>query len=284
MLKLFMQKNMDILKLIDDFMNSKLVSQIVGSIIILILGLIAIKIVERVLRKGLKRSKLDGVLHTFIINTAKVILYIVLLVTVLGQLGVKTTTFITMLGACGAAIALALKDSLSNFAGGILIIVNKPFVKGDLIDACGVSGKVEKIDLLYSTLITGDNKVISIPNGSLAADVVVNYSEANLRRIDCKFGIGYDADIAQAKSIIASIIEKSPLLLSDPEPVIGVTNHGDNAVELDVFVWCKTDDYHPARYGLYEDVKNAFDANGVSIPYPQVVVHFEGKQNETTEA
>lgn len=275
---------MDILKLIDDFMNSKLVSQVAASVLVLVIGIIAIKIVEHVLRKALKRSKLDGVLHTFIINTAKVALWIVLLVTVLGQLGVKTTTFITMLGACGAAIALALKDSLSNFAGGILIIVNKPFVRGDLIDACGVSGKVEKIDLLYSTLITADNKVISIPNGSLSADVVINYSEANVRRVDCKFGIGYDADIAQAKQIIASIIEKSPLFMNDPAPVIGVTNHGDNAVELDVFAWCKTEDYHPARYSLYEEVKNAFDANGVSIPYPQVVVHFDGKSEAAAQS
>ena len=182
---------MDILKAFNGLKSSQIVSNIIGSLVILIVGLIIMKVVLHLLRKGLGKTKLDGALHTFVVNTVKVLLWILLVVTILSHMGVSMTAFLTMLGAGGAAIALALKDSLANFAGGILVIVNKPFEKGDYIEACGIGGKVEQIDLLYSTLVTLDNKVITIPNGKLSTDVVVNFSRADRRRVDTRFNIGY---------------------------------------------------------------------------------------------
>ena len=248
-------------------------SRIISSVLILLGGLILMKLATYFLKKVLGRSALDAALYTFIINTAKVLMWIVLIITLLSNLGVPTTTFITVIGACGAAIALALKDSLANFAGGVLIIVNKPFEKGDYIETAGVGGKVEKIDLLYSTLVTLDNKVISIPNGKLSSDVVVNFSRADRRRVDTKFSIGYADNIDQAKAVIHSIIKKANLFFDDPEPTIGVASYGDNAVEIEVLAWCKTENYYPAKYYLQEEVKKAFDENGIEIPYPQLVIH-----------
>ena len=248
-------------------------SRIISSVLILLGGLILMKVATYFMKKVLKRSALDAALYTFIINTARVLMWVVLIITLLSNLGVPTTTFITVVGACGAAIALALKDSLSNFAGGVLIIVNKPFEKGDYIETAGIGGKVEKIDLLYSTLVTLDNKVISIPNGKLSSDVVVNFSRADRRRVDTKFSIGYNDDIGQAKAVIRSIIKKANLFFDDPEPTIGVSSYGDNAVEIEVLAWCKTENYYPAKYYLQEEVKKAFDKNGIEIPYPQLVIH-----------
>ena len=133
---------------------------------------------------------------------------------------------------------------------------------------------MEKIDLLYSTLVTLDNKVISIPNGKLSTDVVVNFSRADRRRVDTKFGIGYDDDIGEAKKVIHQIIERANLFLDDPAPTIGVAAYGESAVEIEVLAWCKTENYYPAKYYLQEEVKRAFDENGIEIPYPQTVVHF----------
>lgn len=265
---------MEFLSKIEAFFSSTMASRVLSSVVILIVGLIIIKIAIAFLKKALKSSRLDAALHTFIINTSKVLMLVLLVITLLGNLGVPTTTFVTVIGACGAAIALALRDSLANFAGGILILINKPFEKGDYIEASGVGGKVEKIDLLYSTLVTLDNKVISIPNGKLSTDVVVNFSRADRRRVDTKFGIGYDDDIGEAKKVIHQIIERANLFLDDPAPTIGVAAYGESAVEIEVLAWCKTENYYPAKYYLQEEVKRAFDENGIEIPYPQTVVHF----------
>lgn len=273
---------MEFLSKIEAFFSSTMASRVFSSVVILIAGLVIIKIAVYCLKKALKRSRLDAALHTFIVNTSKVLMLVLLIITLLGNLGVPTTTFVTVIGACGAAIALALRDSLANFAGGILIIVNKPFEKGDYIETAGVGGKVEKIDLLYSTLVTLDNKVISIPNGKLSADVVVNFSRADRRRVDTKFGIGYDDDIKEAKEVIHQIIERANLFLDDPAPTIGVAAYGESAVEIEVLAWCKTENYYPAKYYLQEEVKRAFDENGIAIPYPQTVVHFSREDEKKT--
>ncbi len=264
---------MEFITKVTSMLESGMGSRIISSILILIVGFILMKVAVYFMKKALQRSRLDAALYTFIINTAKVLMWIVLIITLLSNLGVPTTTFITVIGACGAAVALALKDSLGNFAGGILIIVNKPFEKGDYIETAGIGGKVEKIDLLYSTLVTLDNKVISIPNGKLSADVVVNFSRADRRRVDTKFSIGYDDDISRAKEVIHQIIRKANLFLDDPEPTIGVASYGDNAVEIEVLAWCNTENYYPAKYYLQEEVKKAFDESGIDIPYPQLVIH-----------
>ncbi len=248
-------------------------SPIVIALAIFVIGAIAIKIILKVLKRALQKTPVDQALHTFIGNVVKVILWLMVIVTALGKLGIPTSTFVTVIGACGAAIALALKDSLSNVAGGILILLNKSFGKGDFIEVSGVSGSVDSIDLLTTILRTVDNKVVSIPNGSISTSVLTNYSKENLRRVDCQFGIGYDSDIDVVKRVLQDVVNSCQQALNEPATFIGVNSHGDNAVLIDCRVWTRNTDYWQVKYYLEENVKKAFDAAGISIPFPQVDVH-----------
>lgn len=238
-----------------------------------ILGLIAIKIALRITRHALEKSSLDSVLYTFVINSIKVIGAIVLITMCLGFLGVQMSTIIAVVGAAGAAIALALKDSLANIAGGVMIIVTKPFSRDDFIDVGQVSGKVKDIDLFLTTLSTYDNKIITIPNGLINTSVLVNHSREGTRRVDCKFSIGYGSDISYVKELMEDICDKCSLILEEPEPVIGVSSHGESSIVMDLMAWCKTEDYFTVKYFLEEEVKKEFDEKGISIPYPQMDVH-----------
>jgi len=244
-------------------------------IVLMVVGLIAIKLILKITRKTLMKSSSDPVIYTFVNNAVKVVLLIVLITMALGVLGVSMTTIVAVVGAAGAAIALALKDSLANIAGGIMIIITQPFKKDDLIDVGEVSGKVENIDLFLTTLKTFDNKTITIPNGIINTSILVNHSMEDNRRVDCTFGIGYDNDIAKAKSILKEVCDSNPMIFTEPKPLIGVANHGDSAVMLDVKVWCKTDDYWDVKYYLEENVKLAFDDNGIEIPYNKLDVHLK---------
>ena len=191
----------------------------------------------------------------------------------LSVLGVSPSTIIAVVGAAGAAIALALRDSLANIAGGVMIIITKPFSQNDFIDVGEVSGKVEQIDLFLTTLKTYDYKTITIPNGIINTSILVNHSLEDKRRVDCVFGIGYDNDIQKVKNILYDICETNQDILKEPEPLIGIAEHGQNAVMVDMKVWCKTEAYWDVKYFLEENVKLAFDENGINIPYPQLDVH-----------
>ncbi len=240
---------------------------------VLIAGLILVKIALGITRRALEKTALDASIHTFVLSALRILLYIVLVVVLLGVLEVPTTPLITVLGAGGAAIALALKDSLGNIAGGLLILVNQPFKKGDEIDIGGTYGEVDKIDLFVTTLRTYDNKEITIPNGNITTSVIVNYSRRTSRRVDCKFGISYDSDIALAKSVLLRVAQSNPDIYTDPAPFIGVASHDESEVKLDLKVWCDTDKYYSVKYYLTEQVKLAFDEADISIPYPQMDVH-----------
>lgn len=244
-----------------------------GAVVILVVGLILIRIIMKIIRRALTRTSLDGAIYTFILSAVKIVLYVVLVVVLLTELKVPTAPLVTVLGACGAAVALALKDSLGNIAGGLLILVNQPFKKGDVIDAVGINGMVENIDLFVTTLKTFDNKVITVPNGTLNTSVIVNYSSEPIRRVDCKFGISYDSDLARAMEILAAVAESDPDIYKEPAPFIGVASHQDSAVLLDLKVWCLTEKYYDVQYYLMEQVKLAFDEADISIPYPQMDVH-----------
>ena len=242
------------------------------AVAVLVAGLILIKVVMGITRRALEKTAMDAAIHTFVLSALRIVLYIVLVVVLLGVLKVPTTPLITVLGAGGAAIALALKDSLGNIAGGLLILVNQPFKKGDEIDIGGTYGEVDKIDLFVTTLRTYDNKEITIPNGNINTSVIVNYSRRDRRRVDCKFGISYDSDIALAKSVLLRVAQSNPDIYADPVPFVGVASHGDSAVVLDLKVWCDTDQYYAVKYYLTEQVKLAFDEAHISIPYPQMDV------------
>ncbi|MHC1721615.1 MAG: mechanosensitive ion channel family protein [Aminipila sp.] len=245
------------------------------ALIVLAIGFILIKITLGIIRRALNKTTLDSSLHTFIGNSIKVILWVILLVTILGVMGIPTSTFIAVLGAGGAAIALALKDSLGNIAGGIIILVTKPFKRGDYIDIIEVAGIVEEIDLLYTILKTFDNKVVNVPNGKITNAVMVNYSSEATRRVDCQFGIGFEDDISKAKELLLAVAESNPEIFKEPEPFVGVSGRGDNSVNIDLRVWCNTEEYWNVKYFLEENVNLAFDEAGISVPYPQLQVHYK---------
>lgn len=252
-----------------------LVAAAVSTILMLLAGLVIIKVVLHVIRRLLSHTSLDAAVHTFIVNTCKAAMLVVLVITILSFLGLPTTSLVTLVGACGAAVALALKDSLSNFAGGILILVSKPFNRGDLIETGNTMGRVQNIDLLYTTLLTLDYRVVTIPNGLISTQVVTNHTKASRRRVNGKFGISYESDIEKAKKVLRDVIDNSDLFLQDPPPIIGVSEHGDSAVMIDTLVWCSTKDYYDADYYLKETVKLAFDEAGIEIPYSNVTVHLD---------
>ncbi len=242
---------------------------------IVVIGYIIINVLSRILRKALSKSRVDDALIPFGVNCMRIFLWILIFVTALSTMGIPPTAFLTAIGAAGVAIALALKDSLGNFAGGILIILTKPFSKGDYIEDYQTSGKVDKIDLLYTTLTTFDNKTITIPNGKLANSTVVNFTRAENRRVDCTFGIGYVDDISLAKSVLLQVAKSNEKIFSDPPPIIGVANHDESRIAMDLKVWCATDDYWDVKYYLEEHVKLAFDDEGITIPYRQIDLHMK---------
>lgn len=246
---------------------------LIVTVLILLAGAIIIKIILRIVRRTLEKSSMDQVLYKFILKIINISLWIVLLLMILERFGFKVSSLLTVLAAAGAAIALALKDSLANVAGGIMIMVNKPFSQDDYVDINGNMGKVKDIDLFVTHLHTYDNKVITIPNGLINTSILINYTNENKRRVDCVFGIGYNDDISRVKEIMAGIAAASDLILNEPEPVIGVASHQDNCILMDFKVWCETDDYWDVKYYLEETVKLAFDKEGITIPYPQMDIH-----------
>ena len=242
---------------------------------IILVGYIMIRILCGIIRKALIKSKLDEVLHTFIINCIRIVLWIIVFITALSYVQFPVSAFLTALGAAGVAVALALKDSLSNFAGGILIILSKPFKKGDYIEDYQTAGQVEKIDLLYTTLVTYDNKIITIPNGKLANSTIVNYTKMESRRVDCTFSVTYQDDISKVKDILQAVAESNPIIFGEPVPLIGVARQGEGKMEVDLKVWCKTEDYLDVKYYLQEQVKIAFDEADIRMAYPQMEVQLK---------
>ena len=239
------------------------------ALLVLIVGLLLTKLVLKVARKVLDKSSLDESVYKFLLKTIKYGLYLLIFVVVLTCLHVPTAPLVTVLGACGAAIALALKDSLGNIASGIIILVNQPFIRGDVIEVAGVTGIVQSIDLMVTTLRTFDNKSISIPNATITASVLVNHTRETTRRVDCKFGVSYDADLAKVKDILMTVAASCTDVLPDPQPFFGIAAHKDSAVEVDFKVWCKTSRYWDVKYYLEEQVKYAFDEANITIPFPQ---------------
>lgn len=240
---------------------------------IVIVGRIIVKWIIKLLRKIMVRADLDPILVNFASSIASSILLVIVLIAALDRLGVDTTSFIAVLGAAGLAVGLALKDSLQNFAAGIMMILFRPFKLGDFIEAGGVSGVVEKINVFSTIMKTGDNREIIIPNGQIYAGAITNYSARDTRRIDMVFGIGYGDDILKAKQIMEDILTSHELVLDDPAPVIMVAELADSSVNFNVRPWVKSIDYWPVRSDLLEKIKLAFDANNISIPYPQMDIH-----------
>ena len=251
--------------------------KLIAVIIIVIIGMKAIKWLKKWIKTSFRLDKIDTSLRSFAVSFVSVVLYALLFVTVLMILGVPATSFIAVLTTCAAAIGLALQGSLSNFAGGIMILLFKPFKVGDYIEAAGESGVVSEISVVYTELLTVDNKRITIPNGTLTNSVIENYSSEDLRRVDLTFNTSYDCEVETVKKVIGKVVEANPMVLKNPEPFIRLSEHSDSALTYTVRMWCKNADYWDVNFDTIENVKKAFDENGITIPYNQIDVHIDNK-------
>ncbi|MCP5334882.1 MAG: mechanosensitive ion channel [Oceanospirillaceae bacterium] len=245
------------------------------AVIVFFVGRLLAKIVVNLIVKTMERAEVDATLIKFSQSTGYVLLLLFVLLAALDKLGVNTASLIALVGAAGLAIGLALKDSLQNFSAGIMLLIFRPFRVGDGIEVAGVQGKVEVIGSFSTTILTGDNRQITIPNGTLYADNIINYSAKSCRRIDMIISIGYQDDIRKARDIIEALIRAEPRVLAEPEHLVAVAELADNSVNFVVRPWVKTEDYWPVRYALTEQIKLAFDEHGISIPYPQMDVHIK---------
>ena len=243
------------------------------AILTLVIGLWVIKRVTRVFTKSLENRKIDDSLKPFLRSMVSIILKTLLVISILGMVGIEMTSFIAILGAAGLALGLALSGTLQNFAGGVMILIFKPFKVGDYIEAQGYSGSVKEIQIFNTILNTPDNRIIIIPNGGLSTGSVVNYSTMDTRRVDFTFGIGYDDDIDKAKQTIQSLIDADERILKDPEPFIAVSALADSSVNFAVRTWVKSGDYWPLFFDMNEKVKKEFDKQNIGIPFPQTDVH-----------
>ena len=243
-------------------------------------GIIFLSIGWKVINKTLKRIRrilesknADQTITRFLDNVMNVTLNTVLIIIILQYIGVNLTGLTTIVASAGVALSLALKGSLANLAGGVIILVARPFNVGDFIETTEHSGVVEKISIFYTYLVTFDNKQILIPNGILTDSSIVNYSSKEIRRVDLTFSVAYEEDVIRVKNVLINILKKNELVLEEPEFFVGISMHGDSAINFIVKAWCKTEDYWTVYYDLLETVKIKFDEEGISIPYPQMDLH-----------
>jgi len=246
-----------------------------------VLAALAIFVIGRwvamALRRGVRRVMEKGEVDHIIVGFVGSIVYIALLafvvIAALGQLGIQTTSFIAVLGAAGLAVGLALQGSLANFAAGFLMIIFRPFKVGDFIEGAGVAGVVKEIQIFTTTLKTGDNKIIIIPNAKISGDNITNYSAEETRRVDMTVGVAYDADLSKVRDVLNDIISKDERILSDPPTQVAVAELADSSVNFIVRVWTKSADYWGVKFDATETIKNRFDEEGIGIPFPQRDIH-----------
>lgn len=245
--------------------------KVIAALVILIVGLFVIQLLVRFSRKLMAKRGIDGTLQKFLGDLLSWTLKILLFVVVASKLGVETTSFAAIIGAAGLAIGLALQGSLSNFAGGVLIMIFKPYKIGDFIEAQGVMGTVKEIQIFTTHVNTVGNKLAIIPNGQLSNGNIINYSAEEKRRVDMVFGVSYDADIKQTKALLMELITSHPKVLKDPEPMVKVLELADSSVNFAVRPWVKTEDYWDVFFDTMENGKIALDEAGIEIPYPHSV-------------
>lgn len=249
--------------------------KLVIGLIFLAVGWKLIKRVTVVMNSLMERKNIDRTLQSFLDSLVSILLKIVLVMFVIEYVGGKASSIAAVLASAGLAVGLALQGSLSNFAGGVIILLIRPFNVGDYIEGAGQSGTVEKIGIFYTYISTPDNKQILIPNGNLSNGTVVNYSTKDTRRVDLKFGVGYEQDVAKVKSVLEDIISKEPLIINEPMPFVALAEHAASSLNFVVRVWCKTEDYWKVHFNLLEQVKIRFDEEKISIPYPQMDLHIQ---------
>jgi len=247
--------------------------QLLGALIILGIGFPIANSVSKMILKAMDKRTVDPSLNTFMKQLVNIILKILVGLSAVSVAGVETTSFVAILGAAGFAVGLAFQGSLSNFAGGVLLLILRPFKVGDFIDAAGAAGVVEEIGIVYTTITTPDNKVITVPNGSLANSSITNFSVKELRRVDLVFGTSYDVPVSKAKIAIESVLSSHELVLKDPAWMIRLGAHNASSLDYTVRVWTKAADYWTVHFDLMESIKEKFDAEGIEIPYNKLDVN-----------
>lgn len=249
------------------------IPQIIVAAAIIVVGFIISNLIGKLVVKGMQAKGVDPSIHSFIKTIITLILKFIFILSALSTLNIDVNSFVTALGAAGVTAGIGLQSSISQFASGIQILVNHPFKSGDYIDVGTVSGKVHEIKIMYTVLITVDNKRVIIPNSYITSNNIINYNAEDRRRLDLVFSISYDADIAKAKQVIQKVVEKNNLIFTDPEPVIAVKEHAASSVNIACLIWCPADEYWNVFYYMQEAVKLSFDENKISIPYGQLDVH-----------
>lgn len=267
-----MEDNITILeKLLEDIVDY--LPTLGSAALLLLVGLIIRKIVLSILNRGLERSRLDKTIHGFIRSAADILITILITIIVLSTMGIPMTSIIAVLSAAGLAISLALQNSLSNVAGGFIILFSHPFKAGDYISAAGVEGTVEEITVINTKIKTIDNKAVYIPNGTLAGATVTNYTHEQLRRVDLTFSVSYEDDSDKAVSVIMDVCKNHPKVLSDPAPLVRIIALASSSVDIVSRTWVSSADYWDVYFDLIEQVKAAFDENNITIPYNHLNVH-----------
>lgn len=273
-------------KIIESFLQElpdkalRLGVRVLLAVIVFFIGTQLIKIVRKILKKSMKRANAEVGVIQFVDSFVKAALYILLIFMIAGGFGVDAASIVAIIGSAGVAIGLALQGSLSNFAGGVLILLLKPFKVGDYIieDTNKNEGTVEEIQMFYTKLVTPDNKVIILPNGTLANTSLTNVTACKMRRVDIKIGISYDSDIRYAKQIITNILREDEDTLKDRDLFVYVDELGSSQITLGVRCWFMNEDYWEGRWRITEEIKYALDANNIQIPYPQMDIHIKDEK------
>lgn len=246
---------------------------IIAAIIIFIVGRFIIKLINRLVASILQRRHIEISVQTFLSSLVNIILTILLIITVIGALGVNTTSFAALIASAGVAIGMALSGNLQNFAGGLIILLFKPYRVGDFIDVCGVQGTVSAVQIFHTILLTPDNKAVYLPNGSTSSSTITNYSREDKRRIEWTFGIDYGEDVGRARTAILSVITADTRILPDPAPFVAVGGLSDSSVDIIVRVWVPTEEYWNVYFDMHQRVYETFNEQKINFPYPQQTVH-----------
>ena len=258
------------------FMNAyqipRLIFNIFLALVVLIVGCIIVKRVVKNIENGKLFKRVNKTVRTFLRHLIAVALYVVIAVAVVAILGFDMSALSALIASCGLTVGLELQGGLSNIAGGIMLVIFKPFEIGDYVESLGTAGTVVDIGLFYSTLTTPDNKKVVVPNGTISNNVIVNYSTHETRRIDFDFSIAYSADIDTARKVLYACAKADEKILNDPEPAVMIASHDENGITIKLRVWVKNEDYWDVYFPMYEQVKRSFDEYGIEIPYPHLNV------------
>jgi len=249
--------------------------KLVFAVVIFVVGKWIAKLLTNLFRKMLEKSNTDVTLVKFLGDLVYFGLLVLVIISALGALGVNTTSFVAIIGAAGLAVGLALQQNFSNFGAGVVLLFLRPFKVGDFVEAGGAAGVIETIGIFNTTMKTGDNRVIIIPNSNIIGGNIVNYSKEPIRRIDLVIGVGYEDDLKLVKSTLEEIVTSDDRILKDPEPAVALAELADSSVNFNVRPWVKSEDYWAVRSALLEKVKLTFDEKGISIPYPQMDIHMD---------